>query len=46
MFKCLLPLYSCDQMKFTTVEGIGSKQNGFSDIQKRIADYNGTQCGW
>ena len=33
-------------MKFTTVEGIGSKQNGFSDIQKRIADYNGSQCGW
>jgi len=33
-------------MAFTTVEGIGGKKKGFSDLQKRIADYNGSQCGW
>ena len=33
-------------MKFTTIEGVGSKLSGFSEVQKRIADYNGSQCGW
>jgi len=30
----------------TTVEGIGSSAAGFHPIQKRIADYNGSQCGY
>ena len=46
LIKCLYPLYSCDKLKLTTVEGVGSKAKGFNDIQTRIADYNGTQCGW
>ena len=44
--QCLVPLYACDGIKFTTVEGIGSKAKGFSEIQKRLADNNGSQCGW
>ena len=33
-------------MKFTTVEGVGSKTIGYNEIQKRIVDNNATQCGW
>ena len=43
---CLVPVLSCDEWEITTVEGIGSKRTGLSDVQGRLADFHGTQCGF
>ncbi|XP_012939556.1 xanthine dehydrogenase isoform X2 [Aplysia californica] len=43
---CTCPLYAVDGWQVSTVEGIGSQQDGFHPIQERIAEYNGTQCGY
>ncbi|CAL1531002.1 unnamed protein product [Lymnaea stagnalis] len=43
---CTCPLYSVDGWQITTVEGLGSQKDGFHPIQERIAQYNGTQCGY
>ncbi|XP_059139151.1 uncharacterized protein LOC131927492 [Physella acuta] len=43
---CLTPLYSVDGWQITTTEGIGSQIDGFHPIQERIAQFNGTQCGY
>ena len=34
---CLVPVLSCDEWEITTVEGIGSKRTGLSDLQSRDA---------
>ena len=32
---CLVPVLSCDEWEITTVEGIGSRRTGLSDVQSR-----------
>ena len=43
---CLRPLLMCDGQHITTSEGIGSTQAGYHPVQQRIAECNGTQCGY
>eukprot|EP01046_Picozoa_sp_COSAG06_P024206 COSAG06_NODE_1960_length_7977_cov_3.230515_3_plen_1389_part_00 len=43
---CLRPLLSCDGQQITTSEGIGSTQGEYHPVQERIAECNGTQCGY
>ena len=37
---------SLDGLAVTTTEGIGSRKIGYHPVQERIADCNGTQCGF
>ncbi|XP_078252682.1 xanthine dehydrogenase/oxidase-like [Rhinoraja longicauda] len=46
---CLLPIASLLSLKnhnVTTIEALGSVKNGLHPIQQRLADYNGSQCGY
>ena len=43
---CLRPLMSLDGLAITTTEGIGSRKIGYHPVQERLADCNGTQCGF
>ncbi|XP_019620006.1 PREDICTED: indole-3-acetaldehyde oxidase-like [Branchiostoma belcheri] len=43
---CLCPLCSVDGWSITTVEGLGGQKAGFHPIQRRLADFNGSQCGY
>ncbi|XP_055957738.1 xanthine dehydrogenase/oxidase-like [Patella vulgata] len=43
---CCVPLLQCDGWDITTIEGLGNTRDGINPIQQRLADYNGTQCGF
>ena len=43
---CLRPIQLCDGMEIFTVEGMGSIKTGYSQVQKCIAEGNGSQCGF
>ncbi|CAK1542919.1 unnamed protein product [Leptosia nina] len=42
---CLLTILQCQDLEITTIEGIGDRQ-GYHPLQRTLAEYNGTQCGY
>ncbi|KAK7099380.1 uncharacterized protein [Littorina saxatilis] len=43
---CMVQLYMCDGWEITTVEGLGNPAAGLHQIQQRLIQYNGSQCGF
>nr|XP_034832568.1 indole-3-acetaldehyde oxidase-like [Maniola hyperantus] len=43
---CLVLVFSCHGWNITTIEGVGNRLKGYSEIQKRVAAFNATQCGY
>ena len=43
---CLLPVGTLAGVSITTTEGLGSCQSGLHPVQQRVADFNGSQCGY
>lgn len=43
---CLVLIFSCHGWDITTVEGVGNRRAGYSEVQQRLAAFNGTQCGY
>ena len=43
---CLVPLCSMHGKSITTTEGLGNSTTGFHPVQDRVAEFNGTQCGY
>ncbi|CAG9122421.1 unnamed protein product [Plutella xylostella] len=45
VYSCLVPISACDNWEITTVEGVGNRLKGYSEVQTTLAENNGTQCG-
>ncbi|KAL0878640.1 hypothetical protein ABMA27_003714 [Loxostege sticticalis] len=43
---CLVLVFSCHDWDISTIESLGDRVHGYNDIQKRIAAFNATQCGY
>ncbi|XP_052741992.1 uncharacterized protein LOC112054404 isoform X2 [Bicyclus anynana] len=43
---CLVHILSCHEWDITTIEGVGNRRDGYSELQTRLATFNGTQCGY
>ncbi|KAJ0176321.1 hypothetical protein K1T71_008495 [Dendrolimus kikuchii] len=43
---CMVAITSCQDWEITTIEHLGSKDDGFHVIQKILAENNGSQCGY
>ncbi|KAJ0176320.1 hypothetical protein K1T71_008494 [Dendrolimus kikuchii] len=43
---CMVSITSCQDWEVTTIEEVGNRNKGYHVIQKTLANYNGTQCGY
>ncbi|CAK1542979.1 unnamed protein product [Leptosia nina] len=43
---CLVLAVSCHGWEITTIEGVGNRLEGYSEVQKRMAANSATQCGY
>ncbi|KAJ8719387.1 hypothetical protein PYW08_011562 [Mythimna loreyi] len=43
---CLVSVTSCQDWEITTIEGIGDRSRGYHPVQKTLAEYDGSQCGY
>ncbi|KAF2349096.1 [2Fe-2S]-binding, partial [Trinorchestia longiramus] len=43
---CQLLVYACANWDMKTIEGLGSRHDGYHEVQKALAGFYGTQCGY
>ncbi|XP_037970324.2 xanthine dehydrogenase 1 [Plutella xylostella] len=43
---CLISVLQCQGWEITTVEGLGDRLRGYHPVQRTLAEYDGTQCGF
>ncbi|XP_053674772.1 xanthine dehydrogenase-like [Anopheles nili] len=44
---CLVSVFSCHSLDIVTIEGLGgSRKNSYHPLQRRLAEYGGSQCGY